>query len=88
MAEPVEDDVSFLGTEELANYTSPNSEYQVPSAEYHRNSSDYRSPEYRSPVPHRTLSQARPERNQTTRYVIQVSGVLSHFLIVPHCDKS
>ncbi|XP_045615329.1 paramyosin [Procambarus clarkii] len=47
MAEPVEDDVSILGTQETTEYISPSSDSQVPSTEYHTTASDYRVPEYR-----------------------------------------
>lgn len=61
MAEPVEDDVSILEHEELADYTSPKSEYQVPSTEY-------QLLEYGSPGPLRTQPHTKQERNNSTRY--------------------
>lgn len=47
MAEPVEDDVSFLGTQETIGNNSPSCDSQVPSTEYHEAGTDYRVPEYR-----------------------------------------
>lgn len=77
MAEPVEDDVSFLGTQETTGNNSSSSDCQVPSTEYHEVGTDYRLPEYRpagalrAPV---VPSQIKQERKHSSGRVLPGSG--------------
>ncbi|KAK8744253.1 hypothetical protein OTU49_000701 [Cherax quadricarinatus] len=77
MAEPVEDDISLLGTRETTEYISPSSDCQVPSTEYHTTGADYQVPEYlpagalRAPV---VPSQPRQERKHSSGRVLPGSG--------------
>ncbi|XP_064113316.1 uncharacterized protein LOC135219980 isoform X3 [Macrobrachium nipponense] len=48
MAEPVEDDVSFLGIQEGPERTSPRPDCQVPSREYCRAAPEYHASEYQA----------------------------------------
>lgn len=77
MAEPVEDDVSFLGIQEGAECALPKTDHQVPSTEYCGAGSEYRASEYRpagalrAPV---ISSQSRLERKNSSSRVLPGSG--------------
>lgn len=53
MAEPVEDDVSYLGPQEGADYTSPNKE-NTPATQYQNTGSDQKTPDHKAAGAFRT----------------------------------
>ncbi|XP_068217471.1 uncharacterized protein spn-F isoform X3 [Palaemon carinicauda] len=66
MAEPVEDDVSFLGIQEGAECMSPRPDCQVPSTEYCGAKPEYRTSEYRAAGALRAPIISSPSRQERT----------------------
>ncbi|XP_066987193.1 uncharacterized protein [Macrobrachium rosenbergii] len=78
MAEPVEDDVSFLGIQEGPERTSPRPDCQVPSREYCGTAPEYRASEYQAAGALRAPVIASPSRqdrkNSAGRVLPSASG--------------
>ena len=64
MAEPVEDDVSFLGIQEGAEHLSPRPNLQVPSADCNGAEQGYRTSEYRAAGALRAPAVVSPSRQE------------------------
>ncbi|XP_027226206.1 putative leucine-rich repeat-containing protein DDB_G0290503 isoform X1 [Penaeus vannamei] len=75
MAEPVEDDVSYLGSQEVADYISPNKE-NTPATQYQNTNSDPRTPDLKATGAFRTplVSSQGKQDKKTVGRVLPTGG--------------